>query len=199
MLRRESLIDAEQADHARGEQSGHDQEQGTDADFEADQRFPQAAGGAALRDGDGACFQDLLRLGVRHAPSGQRAEEDSGQHGDEDREPQHARVHVHFIHPRQISGRHGHQPPQPEIRQANAEDSSEDREQGTLRQELPRQSSARSSQRRPNARLPQPGGNAHQQQVRQVQANDQEHGPHAREQEQKSAPCRSHDLRFQEE
>jgi hypothetical protein len=181
VLRRESLIDAEQADHARGEQAGNDQ------------RLPQAACGAALRDCSSACFQRLLRLSVRHAPRGQGAEEASGQYGNEDREPQHARVHVHFINPRQIGRRHGHQPPQPEIRQANAEDSSEDREQCTLRQQLPRQSSLRSSQRRPNARLPHPAWNAHQQQVREVQANDQEHCPHAREQEQKSAPCRSYD------
>ena len=149
--------------------------------------------------GDGARFQRLLRLGVRHAPSGQGAEEDSGQHGNESREPQHARVHVHFVNPRQIGGRHSHQPPQAEICQANAQDSSEDREQGALRQKLPRQSSARSTQRRPNARLPHPGWNAHQQQVRQVQANDQKHCPYAREQEQKPTPGGSDHLCFRAE
>ena len=134
MFRRESLIDAEQADHARGEQTGNDQEQRADADFEADQRLPQTAGGAAFCDCDGAGFQRLLRLSVRHAPRGQGAKEDSGQHGKENREPQHARVHVNFVNPRQVGGRHSHQPPQAEIRQANAQDSSEDGEQGALRQ-----------------------------------------------------------------
>ena len=103
-------------------------------------------------------------------------------------ERQHFAIHPALPHHSQVRGDKRHQRPQPPHRQQQPNRPAPHRQQQTFRQQLPRQLPRARSQRRSHRHFPLSSRIAHQQQVHDVGAGNQQHQPHRPGKNQQDAP-----------
>ncbi len=118
----------------------------------------------------------------------QQPEEQSGQQRDAEREEQDQRVDADFCGARQPVGRVGDERADAGIGQAEADDAAGERERQALRQELPRDSARARAERGMNRQFLLPRFGAHQEQVGDVGAGDEQHEADRAEEHPEHAP-----------
>ena len=117
-----------------------------------------------------------LRIDACGTPRGRQPEEDTGCHGNSQRERQHTPVDGQVEEHRVRALREqSHEKRRPQARERNADERAHSGEQNALRQELPSDPSSCGSDRHPDRHLPRANGRAREEQVGDVGARNEQH------------------------
>ena len=114
---------------------------------------------------------------------GNETEEQASQQRDHEREEQDDAVDLDFVEARQTVGRRPHQQRQAAARDRDAEHAAEQPERDAFRQQRARDLAAAGAKRRADGKLLVPALRAHETQIRDVRARDEQHHPDRAEQD----------------
>ena len=184
----ETGVDVRQPLEAADGEAGAGQQHEGQCHLRRYQRAAQPPASAARSAVAPDVLQEHREVRPRRDDRRRGAEENAGDDGEEDAEGQNRPVHLDVGGARQIGRRHRHQGAHAPRAEQESGGAAGERQDHTLGQELADEAPAAGAERRAHRDLPVLVGRARQQQIRDVDARDQEDADHGPEEDEERPP-----------